>query len=45
VNAKGKGTFKATTFSIENCIIYSHDAEPMDLKEMRKKYPVIDGAG
>lgn len=45
VNVKGKGTFKATTFSVENGIIYSHDAELMDLKEMRKKYPVIDGAG
>ncbi len=41
----GKGTYRAGSFSWDNGILFANDVGPIDLRELRATYPLIDGSG
>ncbi|HHY45530.1 MAG TPA: hypothetical protein GX512_07465 [Firmicutes bacterium] len=45
VRVSGKATVKAGGFELANGRVYAREIERLDLRRLRKSYPVIDGAG
>ncbi|HHW17443.1 MAG TPA: hypothetical protein GXX30_00860 [Firmicutes bacterium] len=45
VTISGEGTFRVRTLSTDKGLVFTEDPQYLDLKALRKDYPVIDGKG